>query len=394
MGYRKMAICLLCVVLLTGCMAEGPTHNSAQTVSVPDSIKPATQAMSSVESGPSAPQPMSRARALLEEMTLEEMVAQLFIVPMTGQDAMEAFLQQYPVGGVIYFAANIQNPAQITASTRGLQEAARIPIFIAVDEEGGRVARIANNKNFDVPKFESMEAVGNTNDPDNAFFAGATIGNYLLQYGFNLDFAPVADVNTNPDNIVIGDRAFGSDPEPVARMVSAAIDGFHSQGIMTCVKHFPGHGDTTGDTHYNQVAVYKTWNQLLACELVPFRESMHKTDFVMMAHVMAPVVTDDGLPCSLSYQMITGKLRQELGYEGLVITDSLSMSAITKEYSSSQAAVLAFQAGADVLLMPKDFEDAYEGLLQAVRDGRITRQRLEESVLRILEKKDSYGLLQ
>ena len=209
----------------------------------------------------------------------------------------------------------------------------------------------------------------------------------MASYGFTLDLAPVADINTNPDNVVIGDRAFGSDADTVSAMVGAYVDGLHSRGVGSVLKHFPGHGDTVDDTHKGTVTVNKTWEELEKAELIPFVRNMDKTDAVMVAHISLPHITDDGLPATLSRELIRGKLRQELGYDGLVLTDSLAMGAITSRYSAAQAAVLAFEAGNDVLLIPENYVEAYNGLLSAVESGRITEERLDESVLRILRMK-------
>lgn len=213
------------------------------------------------------------------------------------------------------------------------------------------------------------------------------------EYGFTLDFAPVADTNSNPDNVITAAAAFGSDPKQVAGMVGAAVDGLHSAGIMTCVKHFPGHGDTTGDSHNGYVSLGKSWAEMLDCELIPFESVLDRTDMLMAAHITLPQVTDDGLPASLSYELLTQRLRGELGYDGVIITDSLAMGAITKNYSPAESAVLAVKAGADIILMPYDYAASFDGVLNAVRAGEISEERIDESVLRILQLKAEYGLL-
>ncbi|MBR6236230.1 MAG: glycoside hydrolase family 3 protein, partial [Firmicutes bacterium] len=204
-----------------------------------------------------------------------------------------------------------------------------------------------------------------------------------------LDFAPVSDINTNPRNVIIGDRAFGSDPQLVADMVCAFIDGLHESKVLSSVKHFPGHGDTTADTHYGRVAVKKTWEQLKEAELIPFEASFGTTDFVMIAHINLPNATSDGRPASLSKELITDKLRGELGYSGLVTTDSLAMEAITDQYSQEESAVLAVEAGVDVLLMPLDYVKSFDAVVAAVESGRIPESRIDESVLRILRAKET-----
>ena len=246
---------------------------------------------------------------------------------------------------------------------------------------------MGNHPSFDVPKPDAMQDIGSTGDTELAYDAGSTIGKYIREYGFNLDFAPVADVNTNPDNIVIGTRAFGSDPELVSRMVSAFLDGLHKQQVFGTIKHFPGHGDTTNDTHTGYVAVYKTWEELLEAEIIPFRDNLGKTDLVMTAHITMKNVTSEDVPATLSHEIITGKLRKELGYDGVVITDAMNMGAILNDYPSGEAAVRAIEAGADIILTPHDYAESFNAVLEAVRSGRISQARINESVLRILKLK-------
>lgn len=356
---------------------------------------------------------LSAVEKTLRSMTLEQKVGQLFVIrpdqldttltlddihePSTSKvsgdreltEVMKETLTRYPAGGFALFSKNITDPKQLKHFTADLKAAcgeAPAPLM-AIDEEGGKIARIANHGSFNVTKFESMEALGKTGSTKKVRKAASAIGKYLVEYGFTMDCAPVADVNTNPDNTVIGNRAFGSDPNLVSKMVSAFLDGLHQQGVAGSIKHFPGHGDTKDDTHSGYVAVDKTWDELLKAELIPFRENFGKTDSVMVAHITLPNVTSDGLPASLSRELITGKLRGELGYDGLVITDALAMGAIVKAYGSAEASVMAFEAGNDILLMPWDYREAFDGVLQAVREGRISEARLDESVRRILELK-------
>ncbi|MCR4734557.1 MAG: glycoside hydrolase family 3 protein [Treponema sp.] len=341
--------------------------------------------------------PSKKAKELLKGMSLEEKIAQLFIIApeSLASNATSAIteefcdeLKKYPVGGFILFGYHIKNPEQLKTFTSQLKKACSLAPIIAVDEEGGRVARLAESDNFSLPKFKSMEAVGSSLDPENARKAGQTIGNYLLDYGFTMDFAPVADINTNPQNIIIGDRAFGNNAELVTSMVEAFLFGLKSSGIKGCIKHFPGHGDTKDDTHSDYVAVTKTWKELKKCELIPFKKNLPYADSVMLAHITLTKITKDGLPASLSKELITGKLRKELGYKGVILTDALNMGAIEKNYEAGEAAVLAFEAGNDILLMPSHFRKAYTALLNAVKNGRISERRVNQSVLRILTLKD------
>ncbi len=327
-------------------------------------------------------------KTMIAGMTIDEKIGQLFFVrPEAAADT------DIIPGGYVLFSEHIENPEQLKKLTAELTSSSRIPPAIAIDEEGGRVARIAQKKTFSVKKYDSMEAVGKTKDVNKAYNVGKTIGSYLKEYGITIDFAPVADVNT-AGNSVIGNRSFGSDPELVAAMVKREIDGLHEAGVLTCVKHFPGHGDTKEDTHTGEVVLAKDWETLKKCELVPFIETVNSTDCVMAAHITLPSVDNSGLPASLSKTLITEKLRGELGFSGVVITDALEMGAVTSKQSSAETSVLAFEAGCDILLMPEDLKAAFDGIKSAVKDGKITEQRLDESVERILILKQKASLLE
>lgn len=346
---------------------------------------------------------------VLGKMSLREKVGQLFIVrpealaensnaetaPATDRvdDAVISRIEEYPVGGIALFSRNITSAEQLPMFISDLQSSSKYPLFIAVDEEGGRVARIANSDFFNVASYKSMEDIGKSGDASKAEEVDRQIGSYLKELGFNLDFAPVADTNTNPQNIVIGDRSYGSDPALVARMVSAQLDGMHDSGIMGTLKHFPGHGDTKDDTHSGYVSIEKTWDELKECELVPFITALPKADMVMVSHITAVNVTSDKLPTSMSETMITGKLRNELGYDGVIITDAMAMGAVADNYTSAEAAVTAVKAGVDIVLMPQNLDEAFNGVMNAVTDGEISMERLDESVLRILKMKAKYKLI-
>ena len=354
----------------------------------------------------------SRAEKILDQMTLEQKVGQMFIIQPEALDQdyaensypgqsgkgtaemSESFrdrLHFYSPGGILLFSPNIVTPEQTTELISAMQKESRIPLFVAVDEEGGAVARISGKKSFGIPDLSTASQVA---DEKEAYERGEYIGTYLRKYGFNTNFAPVADLNTNPANRVIGARAFGKDPEKVGSLVASEIKGFQQTETITATKHFPGHGDTSGDTHNSAVYVTKTWPELLECEIIPFQRAMEAgTDMIMVAHISAENVTKDGVPASLSYEMITGKLRKELGFQGVVVTDSMEMGAIEDNYTSAESTILTIQAGADIVLMPQDYVSAYNGLLAAVQTGRISEERINESVLRILDLKDRYGML-
>ena len=357
--------------------------------------------------------------AQLQRMTLREKVGQLFYVrpecldttihfnlpssvDASSDDIREIKLQavnatmrgvneKYPVGGIILYAHNIEDEAQLVAFIPQIRALKGSPL-LCIDEEGGRVARIANNGNFDVEKFESMGAIGATGDAQNAYHCGNTIGTYLHRYGFDIDFAPVADVNTNPENIVIGARAFSDDPQVAAPMVTGYLQGLKDAGITGCIKHFPGHGDTQADTHYGYAQSLKTWNEMLSCELVTFKAGIQwGTQLIMTAHIAAPNVTGSDIPATMSPLILQDKLRGELGYQNLIITDAMEMGAITLQYTNAEAAVGTLLAGADIVLGPQNFVEAFDAVVQAVEGGVLTEQRIDQSVRRILRLKRQMG---
>lgn len=345
----------------------------------------------------------------LASMTIEEKVCQLFFITpeaLTGYETVTAAgnttkdaLKLYPVGGLIYFAKNIQDEEQTKELLTNTQQFAKendmIPIFLAVDEEGGTVARVASNAAMHVTNVGNMCDIGATSDVTKAYDAGFTIGGYLSELGFNLDFAPVADTLTNPDNQIVAKRSFGSDPTLVSEMSRSYLDGLTDQGIIGSYKHFPGHGATLGDTHEGYAYTNKTYEQLQSSDFVPFMDGcFHQVPMMMVGHISLPNVTNEDVPASLSQEVITGILREDFGYQGVVITDSLSMGAITDKYNGSMACKMAFLAGSDMLLMPKDFKSAYTYMLEEVNNGNIDESLIDQSVYRILKLKYQSGLME
>ena len=341
----------------------------------------------------------------LRQMTLREKVGQMIFVrpedldttihwntfddlmPLELQevnDCMTGVNEKYPVGGIILYAWNIKDETQLLRFISQIRSLKGSPL-LCIDEEGGRVARIANNANFNVKKYESMSAIGITGDPANAYECGNTIGTYLKKYGFDIDFAPVADVNTNPENIVIGARAFSDNPEVAAPMVTNYLQGLKDAGITGCIKHFPGHGDTKADTHYGYAQTLKTWDEMMNCEMITFKAGIKwGCQFIMTAHIGTPSVTGSEIPATMSSVILQDKLRGELDYQNIIITDAMEMGAITQQYTSAEAAVGSILAGVDIVLGPKDFVDAYDAVVKAVEDRIITEERINQSVRRIL----------
>ena len=349
--------------------------------------------------------PPAEVEAMLKKMTLREKVGQMFFVRVESLDPsiewttyddlanlknqeitmkMRKVNHDYPVGGIILYAWNIEDETQLASIIKQVRSLNGSPL-LCIDEEGGRVSRIANNPNFHVKKYESMAAIGATGDPKNAYECGNTIGTYLKRYDFDIDFAPVADVNTNPDNIIIGPRAFSDDPAVAAPMVTNYLQGLKDAGITGCIKHFPGHGDTTNDTHSGYVQSLKTWDEMNQCEMVTFRAGIQwGCQLIMTAHIAVPNVTGTNIPSTLSPVVLQDKLRGELGYQNIIITDGMEMGAITKHYTSGEAAVGSIKAGVDIVLGPRDFTEAFDAVIAAVNNGTLTEERINQSVRRIL----------
>ena len=411
---KKTAAAAVCLGLfMTGCSngnVSGTT--TSQTIQTTEAISSTAE----VTDIPVTPVPTEEpyvympyegsaaAREILGSMTLEEKVYQMFMVSpeqLTGTDLYEydtefndvtqSAIEAYPVGGVIFFGGNIVSPEQITDFISGYQAASDIGLFIGIDEEGGDITRIASNPAFVVEEFSPMRFI---ESDDDAYHVGNTIGSYLREYGFNVDFAPVSDVDSNPDNTVIGDRAFSDDPQVVASRVSACIEGFHDSGMICTLKHFPGHGDTVADTHFEAASIDRSMDEIRACEMIPFAAGIDSgADFIMAAHITTPEADPSCLPASLSHFWLTDILRYEMGFEGLIITDSMIMQAVTDNYSPSEAAVAAVYAGNDVILMPEDLEEAAQGIIAAVESGVLPEERIDSSVLRIIDKKIDYGII-
>lgn len=339
---------------------------------------------------------------IVSEMTVEEKVAQLFIITPdaltdnTGVtiagDATKEAVSNTPVGGLIYMSDNLQSPTQVKEmlanTNKYSKETIGLPMFLCVDEEGGTVARVAGSGRFGVDNVGNMADIGENGTVQDAKDIGVTIGTYLSDLGFNVDFAPVADALTNPDNTIVKSRSFGADISEVSDMSVAVAEGLGTKGIKATYKHFPGHGATAGDTHLGAAYTTKSLDELKEEDLVPFKNAVDNgAEFIMVSHISVPNITGHDTPASLSEKMISDILRGDLGYNGIVITDALEMGAISQKYTSDEAAIMAINAGADMILMPEDFETAYNGVVDAVKSGKISEERLDESVERIVKVK-------
>ena len=340
---------------------------------------------------------------LLEAFSLEEKIAQLFFVTpeaLTGVNGVTAAgettrmaYEMYPVGGIVYFENNIVSLPQwkeLACNMLAISEARTgLPVFLAVDEEGGLVTRFSGRGlGGEIPDIPSMALVGSKGDPDYAYKVGRTIGEYLRELFISVDFAPVADVFSNPANTVIGDRAFSSDPYVAAEMTAAMVKGMKESGILCTLKHFPGHGNTEEDSHFGGAFSGTTIDELWQCELLPFAAGIRAgADFVMTGHISLPNVTGSDLPATLSEKIIADLLRDRMEFEGIVITDAMNMGAIIDQYGSGSAAVSALQAGVDMILMPADFQSTYQAVIDAAYSGELSEERIDDSVRRIIRTK-------
>jgi beta-N-acetylhexosaminidase len=334
----------------------------------------------------------------IAHMSLPEKVGQLFVTYAygTSADTTDAadvaanqaaygvstpaeVVQKYHLGGVIYFnwTNSANNPPQIAHLSNGLQRAAvtdqaHIPLLISTDQETGIVARVGPP----ATQFPGNMAVGATRNPDYAYTVGSITGQELRAIGINQDFAPVSDVNVEPRNPVIGVRSFGSDPSLVANLASHEVDGLQDADVASTAKHFPGHGDTDTDSHTGLPVIGHTREQWQQIDLPPFQADIdHSIDAIMTAHIVVPALDPSGDPATLSKPIMTGILRNQLHYDGVVITDSLGMQGVRDTYGDDRVPVLALQAGVDMLLMPPNMDLAYNSVLQAVRSGELSRHR-------------------
>ncbi|MNW96890.1 putative lipoprotein YbbD precursor [compost metagenome] len=328
-------------------------------------------------------------------LTLEQKIGQLFICgfhSLTPDDQIKTLIQQYHVGGVVYFRRNVSSASQLAELSHHLQMLSQpiieVPLFIAIDQEGGMVSRIDHEGVSRIPGNMSLGAAGDLKLTEEAAALGAA---ELIKLGINLNFAPVIDVNNNPANPVIGVRSFGEDPHLVAAHGAAAIKGYQDLGVSATAKHFPGHGDTAVDSHLGLAVVPHSRDRLEQIELVPFRKAVEEeVDLIMTAHVIFPDFEPEEKPATLSYQVLTKLLREELGYQGLIITDCLEMHAISKSIGIPEGAVQSLEAGVDLILVSHTLEDqidAIKAVREAVESGRLTEERIDASCARIFALK-------
>lgn len=361
-----------------------------------------------------------RAQDILDGMTMHEKACQMMVTYQysmydgsyklsateTGNHLKNA-LERYPVGGILYDMSSMKSHDQLQSLVSTADSYSEIPLLFTIDEEGGRVSRIGQTLSYHVGDpdiLSSLEVViagkqkclkpmqtYESQGPQKAYDNAKFLAENIAWHGFNLDFAPVADTDSNPSNTVIGQRAYSKDFDSAAELVPAAVQGFHDGGVGCTLKHFPGHGDTSGDTHAGSVVLKKTVDELRANELKPFQAGINAgADAVMLAHI---IVEEIGEPTLFSHYMVTDVLREEMGFNGVVITDGLGMKAMTDVYSVTDIVVKGTRAGVDMFCCPANLEEAVTALEKAVESGEITEERIDESVLRILQLKIDRGII-
>jgi beta-N-acetylhexosaminidase len=386
---------------LSAAVAVVATSTMASGVHPPTAVAGTPSAKVSQEAADDA-----MARGQLRGLSLDQKIAQLFVVSVWGKSADEAHptnRTNYGVGGVIYFnnsgTDNVDNPAQVAALSNGLQKAAtssntRIPLIVAIDQEGGNVTRLESP----ATEFPASMAVGAGRSTRDARTVATINGRELRAMGINQNFAPVADVNSNPDNPVIGARSFSSRPDLTSKLVTAEIEGYQEGGrpnqtVSSSAKHFPGHGDASTDSHTQLPNIDRTEAEWRATDLPPFKAAIRAgVDSIMTAHIQVPSLDPTGVPATLSEPIMTGLLRGELRFKGVIVTDSLGMGG-ANVFPPEEIPVMALEAGVDQLLMPPNLQLALDSVKAAVQSGRLTEHRIDQSVLRILKLKLKRGIL-
>lgn len=398
---KHILFIMAAVLSLAACAAV--ETNLPEAAQEPPAEEP-TQAPAQDDSPEAKPPTQSPKEAFLADlaasMSLEEKVGQMFFCSFEQDEAGSPLLalndptrqaiQDYHLGGVIYFASNIDTAEQVIAFSEELQDASKLPLFIATDEEGGRVSRITRSGNIDAIKIPPAKTIGHAGEPQNAYRVNEIIAKELRALGINTDFAPCADVDARDDG-AIGDRSFSGDASVAAEFVAEAVRAYQENQVVSAVKHFPGHGAALGDTHEEAIVAEKSLEQILTEDMLPFKRSAEAgVPMIMVSHITVP---EWGEPSSVSKNAMD-YIRNELAYEGVIITDSFKMGAITNYYTPGEAAKKSITAGVDILLMPENMEEAIGAVLAAVKSGEIPEAQIDRSVARILALKYDYGLFE
>jgi len=395
----KFLCILIAVLTLVSCTAAPEVLPSAtQTATATPAPWPTVTATPTATPSPTpvptpTPDPL---KVMISGMSDKELIGQMVMIGFTGTEDMDedsiALMQEYSVGGVLLFGWNTDTFAQTQALIENVNShnPSAIPLMVGIDLEGGQVIRFGAEWS---PALLSAQSLGQRNDTQLTYDQYERIGLQLREMGININFAPVLDIAPDPSQTFLGSRMFGSDPDVVAPLVSAAVQGLHAAGIASLGKHFPGHGDTAGDSHQTLPVINYTMDEMENYSLVPFQAAIDAgVDAMLIAHLMYPNVDDEYIT-SISPTIITTLLRQQMGFNGVVFSDDMRMQGLRSNYSVGRGAVLHVLAGGDVVLIGKYIDmqrDVLDSLYQAVQDGTISRERLEESVYRILTLKTAY----
>ena len=324
----------------------------------------------------------------LKEMTLDEKIGQMLIISVTGtslNSTTKNNLTKYKPGGVILFANNLADYNTTIQFVDNMKKTSSIPLIVSIDQEGGKVQRLTSITGKLATNIPPMFSLGKMDDTNLSYSVGTVIAEELRVFGFNMDFAPVLDVLSSEDSKVIGTRSFGTDPNLVSKMGISLAKGLESKGVIAVYKHFPGHGATETDSHYDLPVLSKTKAELYDKDFIPFQKAIQNdAKVIMIGHLAVPNITGDKTPASLSKVLITDILKKEMGYKGLVITDALNMGALSKNYTEKQIYEMAINAGVDILLMPKSPESAIKYIKQSIKEGKIKESQINESVRKIL----------
>lgn len=333
----------------------------------------------------------------LEDMSLDEKIGQMIIAGISGTTISEetkSLISQYQVGGLIAYKVNLEDEKQAVQLLNSLKTENtknKFPLFLSIDQEGGYISRLPGGL-IEIP---TNEKIGSINNSQFSYEIGTLLGKELEAFGFNLNYAPVLDVNSNPNNPIIGNRSFGNNPEIVSELGIQTMKGIQSQNIIPVIKHFPGHGDTSVDSHLELPKVSKSMEELRQVELVPFADAIESgADVVMVAHILLPEI-DAIYPSSMSKTIITDLLRKQLHFNGVVVTDDMTMSAIADNFDLGEAAVESVKAGTDIVMVAHDYNkivSVINALKTAVINGEISEARVDESVSRIIQLKKKYKL--
>lgn len=384
---KKILLLVICILLITGCSIGKLSDDENKKISNETSLKQdGSDDLKTIE---------KKVEESMSNMTLEEKIGQLFIISYRDKNQdikyLESLLEKVKPSGFVLFNENISNYESTLNLVKQVKNSSKVPMIISIDQEGGSVQRLQAMKDYQPTYIPYMYDLGLTNDLNLAKEVGKVMALELRTIGVNVDFAPSLDIFSNPKNKVIGKRSFGVDAKTVSNMGIALASGLKENKVMPVYKHFPGHGDTTADSHYSLPVIDKTYEELKEFELIPFQDAIDSgAEVIMVGHLAVPNITSSNIPASLSKILITDILKNKMGYNGLVITDALDMGAIKDNYKQEEVISLAINAGVDLLLMPTEPEKAIDDVVLNIKNGKIDEELINEKCRKILTFKYQY----